>query len=139
MKNSIISFCIILTTINLSFAQKQGEADTLVSSLNSGAYCELNGAYIDFFLSQYKGTNKKAFVISRLGKGESERLGNGRIKHLRKHLESYTKTDSNKIVFGRSYSKTKVGSLEFYLGGELFLIIEKSFNTIGCLTCCGDI
>jgi hypothetical protein len=118
-------------------AQSKGSEPKHLVNKETGAVCEMNNLYIDLLVIEAQKTNQRIFIISRLGAGEQSKLGWRRLRKAHFFLTSGKEVPPGRIVIaaGESMGKQK-GRLEFYLGGELFLLSEAEKGKDVCLNCC---
>ncbi|MCA1624339.1 MAG: hypothetical protein LC768_12070 [Acidobacteria bacterium] len=128
---------VLFLSVDYVFTQSR-DIETIRSFPASGAYCELNSAYLDVLVNEQKKSGERIFVISRLGKGERTSLNDARLTGVKNYLVEKAAIEKERVVFAEGDRTNGVGILEFYLGSKLFLVIEKSQNNVGCLDCCEE-
>ena len=132
-----LSILVLFLCVNYVFTQEK-DIETIRSFPASGAYCELNSAYLDLLSNKQKESGERIFVISRLGKREKKSKNIERLTLVKHYLIERAGLEKERVVFAEGSKTNDLGKLEFYLGSKLFLIIEMSKNSVGCFGCCDD-
>ncbi len=89
-------------------------------------------------LAEAKKTGATISIVSRLGRGENERMNRIRLFNVRQLLLIGKAIEPRKVISknGKRFPNKRTGQLEFYLGRKLLLISEAPFNKSICADCC---
>jgi len=94
----------------------------------------MNPAYLDEYLIQRQETKKPGFVIVRAGTGEGPKTLNRRFNRVTRYLKWYRKLTG--LIYARGEPVSGLGRVEFYLGGDLFLVWLANKGRVPCMDCC---
>ncbi len=130
----IFAILLIIVSTTFSFSQEKREETTV--SVSDGNACESNSAYFDMISTEVNHTKQNIFAIFRAGKNETEIVNAKRLFHVKMFLEKRKGWSKFNVVYARGEKTNNEGKIEFYIGGELFLILNSSKNKTPCLDCC---
>lgn len=135
----IFAFVFVLSTAT-SAQDRLREPEYFVNSDDKAA-CELNASYLDILLLAARNGGNRIFVISRIGHKESSVLNRIRLTNAKKVMTDGKQFPDDRIVtaIGDRVAGNQNGRLEFYLGGQLFLVTEIGKNKSACLSCCDSL
>ena len=99
-----LSILVLFLCVNYVFTQEK-DIETIRSFPASGAYCELNSAYLDLLSNKQKESGERIFVISRLGKREKKSKNIERLTLVKHYLIERAGLEKERVVFAEG-SKT---------------------------------
>ena len=128
---------LVLITVfsaTLSFSQEKNQ-EPIISEAN-GAACELNSLYFDVISNEVVKSKERIFIIFRSGKGETEIVNARRLVYVKRFLQNRKGWRVFKTIYARGEKSDGEGKIEFYIGGNLFLVVMSPKNKTPCLDCC---
>jgi DNA/RNA endonuclease YhcR with UshA esterase domain len=129
--NLLFVFCLMMFSKSV-FSQKAIEEPFIAASNESG---ENASSLIDGMLVESKRSNERIFIIFRIGENERQTINNVRLHSTKQHFLN-KKINLKNFVFAQGETVKGEGRIEFYLGGEMKLILLAKKNRMPNLTCC---
>jgi hypothetical protein len=96
--------------------------------------CELAAVYVEKLVSEAIKSSQRVFVISNLGKSENYKLNTVRLKGALSKLTSMGIKEEQIVTAVGERASTSAGKVNFYVGGNLFLVIAAEKGKNICLT-----
>lgn len=99
--------------------------------------CEINSSLFDMVRNGAAPNKSKVFVIFRAGSRESETVNANRLAYVRKFLAEAKGWSNLDAIYARGDRTRGQGTIEFYIDGKLWLIVQNELNMSPCMDCCG--
>lgn len=128
----VISF-LIMFAINLVRGQAPVEPIVVKSAPSA---CELNSLYADWIRGEVLNSNQRIFVISRPGNKEAKNVNEKRLTVIKAFLQKRKGWEQLSVVYAQGERVSGPPQIEFYVNGELYLVILTKTNTGPCMDCC---
>ena len=111
----------LLTSGSIAAAQEKSVGRKPI--IERAEYCESLKAYLDY-VAVSAGQDKRIFIITRLGQGESSRrLNRRRLANLYRYFNYQREIAAERIVRAQGERGEGLGRAEIYVDGELILIV----------------
>jgi|GEM_PF-4055002 len=129
-------FLTLILLLNIAITKGQKSVSAEFKSDNNVDSCELTTTHIERFVKSAVNNKERIFVISKLGKNEAWKLNKIRLDYARKTLKTLGGeiTDTKNIITAIGERNLKgIGSLEFYLGSQFFMVVFSKKDKQICL------